>query len=480
MERLEILQQTKARLDTVSPSFCLAKWLQVTLHLQNGFNHSCHHPISRQASADEVAQDPSALHNTSFKKEMRELMLKGERPQECHFCWEVEDAPGGHFSDRILKSSTDWAEPELERVAGLDSSQNVNPTYLEVSFGNECNFRCVYCDPTVSSSIWNAYEKHGHYVGRTSLIQYRAEGRAPLKSENNPYVRAFWEWFPALAPNLKVFRITGGEPLLNPNTYRMLDFLEQYPQPNLQLCINSNFGVPERQFQTFIERIKALTFAGKIRDFIIYTSADTHGTHAEYLRVGLDYSLWLERVRRFLGELPWRIVVMVTFSALSVPRFSRLLDDVQTANHDFPREKKRPKRVTLDVAHLWTPEYLSPWTLDESWLHEITKLADLMGERNRRHVGPDGFSDHEINKMRRLADWAGATAQHSSKDVAHYRALFFLFTEQFEEREGKKFLEVFPEMESYYETCKSAFTAQGKSFKRLYSPSSLEPPEISG
>ena len=40
----KILQETKQQLDTVSDSFCAAKWTQVTLHLQNGHTHSCHHP----------------------------------------------------------------------------------------------------------------------------------------------------------------------------------------------------------------------------------------------------------------------------------------------------------------------------------------------------------------------------------------------------------------------------------------------------
>ena len=75
--------KTKEKLDTISPSFCAAKWKQVTLHLQTGHNHSCHHPTTHKIPLDEIKNDPSALHNTQFKKEQRKLMLEGKRPAEC-------------------------------------------------------------------------------------------------------------------------------------------------------------------------------------------------------------------------------------------------------------------------------------------------------------------------------------------------------------------------------------------------------------
>ena len=36
--------ETKKQLDSVGKGMCLAKWTQVTLQLQTGHNHSCHHP----------------------------------------------------------------------------------------------------------------------------------------------------------------------------------------------------------------------------------------------------------------------------------------------------------------------------------------------------------------------------------------------------------------------------------------------------
>ena len=51
-------------LNDVSPSMCLAKWSQVTLHLATGTTHSCHHPASHKIPLVELKRSPSALHNT--------------------------------------------------------------------------------------------------------------------------------------------------------------------------------------------------------------------------------------------------------------------------------------------------------------------------------------------------------------------------------------------------------------------------------
>jgi len=65
------------------------------------------------------------------------------------------------------------------------------------------------------------------------------------QTEDNPYVEAFWEWFPELYGSLDTFRITGGEPLLSKDTWKVLDYIinSEEPNRNLKLSINSNLGI---------------------------------------------------------------------------------------------------------------------------------------------------------------------------------------------------------------------------------------------
>ena len=90
-KKIFVLKDKRDKINLVSPSFCTAKWLQTTLYLQNGYNHSCHHPSPHKIPVDEVLADPAALHNSQHKKKQREMMLAGERPAECDYCWKIED-----------------------------------------------------------------------------------------------------------------------------------------------------------------------------------------------------------------------------------------------------------------------------------------------------------------------------------------------------------------------------------------------------
>ena len=209
------MQLRAKEINNVSASFCTAKWLQSTVYLHNGFTHSCHHPESHKIPLTEIEQDPSALHNTSFKKLQRKKMLDGERPSECQYCWNIEDLPGEHTSDRIYKSTNlEWSFPHLKTIQDFSSTKNINPTYLEIAFDNTCNFKCMYCSPDISTTWMDEVVNHGAYPtsqNTGNLDWLKNTDKMPIRhDEKNPYVDAFWKWWPTLYKDLNTFRVTGG------------------------------------------------------------------------------------------------------------------------------------------------------------------------------------------------------------------------------------------------------------------------------
>ena len=150
-QRIEELKQKRKLIDAVSCSFCTAKWLQTTLYLQNGYNHSCHHPAPHKIPLEEILADPSSLHNSKFKKQQRKKMLEGDRPKECDYCWKIEDLGKDYFSDRHYKTADTWSWDRFNEIAKSNPNDDVYPSYLEISFSNACNFACAYCSPEISS-----------------------------------------------------------------------------------------------------------------------------------------------------------------------------------------------------------------------------------------------------------------------------------------------------------------------------------------
>ncbi|MGZ3691798.1 MAG: twitch domain-containing radical SAM protein, partial [Pseudobdellovibrio sp.] len=270
--------EIKKRLNEVSPTMCLAKWLQVSMHLTTGLTQSCYHPPTHRISLDELAKNPKALHNTQLKIQERKQMKAGERPSGCEYCWKVEDTPGDHMSDRFFRSGEPWAREFFDEVVQNKYDYAVNPRYVEVNFNHACNFKCSYCSPHISSSWAEEARKHGAFPTtnpHNDLTYFENAGLMPLTIKGeNPYLKAFWDWWPELYKDLRVFRMTGGEPLLDKNTFRVLDWVNENPRPDLDLAITSNFGAAPELINKFIEKVKPIAQEKKVRRFTLFASVD--------------------------------------------------------------------------------------------------------------------------------------------------------------------------------------------------------------
>lgn len=456
---LAYFENTKKELNAVSPSFCLAKWQQVTLHLQNGQTHSCHHPTAHSIPLKELEGNPSALHNTGFKKAQRKLMLEGQRPAECDYCWNIEDAPGEHISDRYVKSADEWARPHLESTRTLPWNADVTPSYVEVNFGSLCNFKCAYCPPHINSGTLDEIQKHGPYPTSDRLhnIDFmREEGLLELRErEENPYVASFWKWWPELYPKLHTFRITGGEPLINENTYRVLDEIARNPRQDLTLGINTNLGISSRHLERFLKVAERITANNLIRELRLFTSVDTWGARAEYVRHGLDYEAFLHNIDRVCTSLPnVKITIMVTFNALSVTSFREFLEQVLELKERHGTVGGKD-RITLGISYLRHPAPMSVQVLGEEEKMRIGETLAYM-KTARSKTQKVGFLYSEIEQMHRIHDWSKRPVDPLWLQRA--RSDFYLFFREYDRRRGTDFLKTFPEMTAFWELCKSSAT----------------------
>jgi organic radical activating enzyme len=459
-QRRQSLIELRNQLNSTSPSFCIAKWKQVTIHLATGQTHSCHHPVQHKIPLEEIKIDVSALHNTQFKKEQQKMMLKGERPAECDYCWRVEDSdPSGDvFSDRIMKSSDNWAKHHYDTVSKTHG--NINPSYLEVSFANTCNFKCSYCTPESSSQWLDEIRKYGHYPTSTwfnNLEWLKQQNKYPiLEKDINPYVDAFWEWWPQLYPDLEVLRITGGEPLLTKNTFKVLDYVLQNPRPDLELNINSNLCISDKVFNDFIDKMKRIQDAGAIKSFKLYTSCEATGDRAEYIRYGLEYNRWLDNCHKILQIPNTKLTVMSTYNALSVTSYKDFLKDMLALRTQYSNEYERHP-TSIDIPYLRWPNHQAIDILTSEFLPMVEDQVTYMYHNQQVTHWPPlcgiGYYDYEINRMERVYK-VFSTHLASNTMVDQHRKDFVIFVDEHDRRRGTNFLKTFPEMEEFYNLCK--------------------------
>jgi organic radical activating enzyme len=443
----EQLNDTKSKLEKVSPSFCLAKWLQVTIHLQFGGTHSCHHPDTHHIPLEEMANNPTALHNTSEKKQQRLQMLNGERHGGCDYCWKIEDIPGANFSDRIIKSNDDWARNKLQEIASMPWDENVTPTYVEVSFSNACNMKCLYCYPHISSSVHQEISTNGPYnlsYPHNNIEWFEHNKKKVIQHEDeNPYVAAFWKWWPELYPNLKVFRITGGEPLLASSSFRVLDHIENHPNTDLQLSINSNLGVAPKIVEKLAVKVKAILDKKSIKRFQLYTSLDTWGTQAEYIRSGLDLKTFEANLLYLNNVIPeFRVTIMCTFNILSAYNFPSFLKKVLEWKNKL---KENGGGLILDISFLRDPAFLNVHLLPKEHLHYIKESIRYMNERANTDNGL-GFTPYETLKLNRVLQYYNEDPFPQQETAMND---FKLYVAEIDRRRGCSFANTFPELAQF-------------------------------
>jgi len=442
----------KSLLDNVSSTMCLAKWNQVSLHLPTGLTNSCYHPPLHEIDATKLEDNPAALHNTAEKLNQRQQMLKGERPEGCSYCWNMEDT--GEMSDRHYRSGEPWAMQDFTAIKQNPMDERWTPRYVEVNFNNACNFKCSYCSPQFSTTWGKEIAVYGQYPTsppHNAPEHFQGRKRPIPHKEDNPYVTAFWKWWPTLYKNLKHFRMTGGEPMMDNNTYKVFEYVIDNPKQDLHLNVTSNMCPPNNKLKNkYFDMVKKICIEEKVEHFMQFVSVDAWGKQAEYIRNGLEFNRMWDNVDEFLDRIPVRnsVTFIITYNNLSVTSLDKLLEGILELRK---RHSKTYQRVWFDIPLLRQPAWQQITLLPESYqaIHEanIEYMRKNSGEEKGLHI----FKDFEIQKMlRNLAYWrknANASTQNKKN--------FYAFFNEHDRRRLTNFETVFPEMSEFWQECKN-------------------------
>lgn len=424
-------------LDKYSTSFCGAKWYNATIWLGSGMTTSCHHPLPHKIDAEAVKLNPKLLHNTPEKKQQRKQMQNGERPAGCEYCWKIEDMKNGSVSDRTYKSQI-YSNDDLTTAFNTPSDDDVNLKTLEISFDRTCNFACSYCNPAFSTTWAKDINNNGPYLdlstdGRNHFTHPHNSSQLHKFGEANPYVEAFFKWWESdLHKTLTELRITGGEPLMSPSTWRLFDwFTRNEHKTNTRLAINSNLGAKTE----IIDRLIAV--CEYVPNLDIYTSIEATEERAEYIRDGLDYGDWIRNVDRILQKSDANVHVMATPSVLSIMGITRFLNLMV----NFKRLWGDRISYTLNILRF--PSFQSVTVLPYDMREHAANEIDTWCQANKAML-----NSMEYNHTQRLANYLRTVeTPHENASPRHQLALDLkVFLEQYDERRSKSLKVACPEI----------------------------------
>jgi organic radical activating enzyme len=437
------LEYRRRVIDIKSESFCGAKWYNATIWLGSGQTTSCHHPLPHQVSIADVLANPKALHNTPKKKAERAQMQQGDRPAGCEYCWKIEDIGRDNISDRVYKTVI-YDDEDLNYAFHLPQDQDVDLQTLEIAFDRTCQFACSYCNPAFSSTWVKDIKQNGPYSnlvsdGRNHFTHLHDSSQLYRYGESNPYVEAFHKWWETdLHRTLKELRITGGEPLMSAETWKLIEwFKTNRGKSTTRLAINSNLGT-----DVDIDRLLSAIDGVEVD---LYTSNEAMNLQAEYIRDGLIFDDWANNVERLLDSGKFRgLHVMATVNALCLDSLDSFLEMVYNWKLEYGQDS-----INFSLNILRFPSFQSPLVLPDAIR---TKYRKKLSEFYKSHHDTGVLHGFELDQLKRLIDYLDVviTPHSGAMEQSVLQRDFKNFYQQYDQRRGKDFVKAFPALADWY------------------------------
>ena len=191
-------------------------------------------------------QSLEEVWNSEEMKTVRKQILNNERPNVCKPCFDLEDQGVQSLRQRHIENAIPESRfnlyPDALNKLSKDYSMPFEFPTMEIKINNLCNLKCRMCNPLDSTSWkdWHAvesfYEKENNYLVPTVRKLTKKPGQyiGPFDNSKN-----WWNSFEKLLPHFRRVEFAGGEPLMDPYHYRILDMLAQYGD-NIELKYATN------------------------------------------------------------------------------------------------------------------------------------------------------------------------------------------------------------------------------------------------
>ena len=165
---------------------------------------------------------------------------------------------------------------------------------------------------------------------------------------------------------------------------------------------------------------------------------------------GLDFELLKANVERYLTEVPSRnsITFIITMNVLNLTSLQELLAWIVDLRS---RHSTTYQRVWFDTPILREPAWQCLDILPESYAWFLENIVNWMKPQTETlDTRFNGFKDYEITKLQRVVDWMREHHREDTKVMAD----FYRFFSEHDKRRKTNFLQTFPEMVEWYNTCK--------------------------
>lgn len=349
--------------------FCVVPWIHLNPEPSGKVKPCCayHGPDSEYSNVKDFSLEE--IWNNKFQKKLRAQFLKNETPAGCATCVNCEDS-GGHslrkaMNDRFEKH----IEPAIANTLPDGQYNNFNLVYWDFRFSNICNFKCRMCGHGCSSSWYEeSYSKPRFPIWNSQ--------RPPKIMDKDYYGRDLMPYVDQFIDVVEEIYFAGGEPLMMPEHYQILDKLIEKNKFDVFLRYNTNLSTLKYKSYDLIDIWK------KFDKVQLFLSLDGFGANAEYSRSGTDWPRVESNLKK-INEEEIPILISSTINIFNVFHFPDFINHLISLNVSLSR---------LLVSVLIFPNYyqisvLSP-ELKLQLKEKYANHLDTLSEEDKTKIAP--------------------------------------------------------------------------------------------
>lgn len=375
--------------------------------------------------------------NNETMRRVRKQVLNNERPPECVACFNLEDQGveslrQRHIKGQIPESRINLYPTALDNLTDKYSMPFEFPT-MEIKLNNLCNLKCRMCNPMDSTS-WNDWDKiEEFYIAEKNFL---ADKIIQLNLKKKPFLDSFvdsenwWVSFRKLIPYFRRVEFAGGEPLMDPTHYKILDYLSEYGQ-NIEIKYATNgtvLGINQNR--------DIFNYWPKFKSVAVNISVDGVGPVYEHIRSNGNWNQLVENIK--IIQSFTNVSRVVGAVAVQGGNVLTLDDMVETFLNDLG--------IIFYSNMVNYPIVLCPQVLP----NELKKEAINKLENCKKQIG----SYRLVKEYPLLYDFTQQQIQGiinflQAKDQSHLWPKFLEFNNRLDKSRNQSLLQVVPEFKNY-------------------------------
>jgi MoaA/NifB/PqqE/SkfB family radical SAM enzyme len=427
-----------------SSTFCILPWIHLATRPNGDVRVCCTANASGAGSIDEkevglVTKDGIRMNlrdhsleeiwNSDFMKTTRVQMLNNEIPKSCTKCFQEEAA--GIVSKRQWETKIWKNRLDIEQIVDQTTEDGVIPfniPYFDLRLGNTCQLKCVMCSPHDSSSWikeWTIqYPKYKSITLKTDQQWDRTYNYTWYQKNN------FIDSVKSQSQNIKELYFAGGEPLLIPEHYKILEFMvESGAAKNCVLRYNSNgLELPDNLIELW----------SKFKQVKFNFSIDALEEKNDYIRYPSKWVNVLENLK-ILDDTPDNITVNIACAvqALNVLYLDEFVNWKLESN--FKKINVKDGAGLIGTHLVYLPSYLNVRILPSN-------IKELVSKRILSFINTQEHNYRFVTDPYGKTRWLGLLNYMNAEDWSHKLSDFSEYIKICDQQRNTDFIKTFPEL----------------------------------